>query len=46
MTQDIFIPSPLAEKLIAEASKQEVTVDEIVAEVIKNYIEKERNNVN
>lgn len=46
MTQDIFIPSPLAEKLIAEAGKQEVTVDEIVAEVIKNYIEKERNNVN
>lgn len=46
MTQNIFIPSPLAEKLIAEAEQRGVTVDEIVTEAIKNYIEKERNNVN
>ena len=46
MTQDIFIPSPLAEKLIAEAEQRGVTVNEIVTEAIKNYIEKERSNVN
>lgn len=46
MTQNIFIPSPLAEMLIAEAEQRGVTVDEIVTEAIKNYIEKERNNVN
>lgn len=46
MTQDIFIPSPLAEKLMAEAEKRGVTVDIIVTEAIKKFINKERNNVN
>ena len=41
MTQDIFIPSPLAEKLIAEAEQRGVTVDELLATAIKNYINKE-----
>lgn len=43
MTQDIFIPSPLAEKLIAEAEQRGVMVEEIVADAIKNFINKERN---
>lgn len=43
MTQDIFIPSPLAEKLIAEAEQRGVTVEEIVTDAIKNFINKERN---
>ena len=41
MTQDIFIPSPLAEKLMAEAEQRGVTVDELLATAIKNYINKE-----
>ena len=41
MTQDIFIPSPLAEKLIDEAEQRGVTVDELLATAIKNYINKE-----
>lgn len=43
MTQDIFIPSPLAEKLIAEAEQRGVTVEELVSNAIKNFINKERN---
>ena len=41
MRQDIFIPSPLAEKLMAEAEQRGVTVDELLATAIKNYINKE-----
>ena len=37
MTQDIFIPSPLAEKLMEEAEQRGVTVDELLATAIKNY---------
>lgn len=43
MTQDIFIPSPLAEKLMQEAEQRGVTVEEIVTDAIKNFINKERN---
>lgn len=41
MTQDIFIPSPLAENLMEEAEQRGVTVDELLATAIKNYINKE-----
>lgn len=41
MTQDIFIPSPLAEKLIAEAEQRGVTVEELFADAVKNYINEE-----
>ena len=41
MTQDIFILSPLAEKLMEEAEQRGVTVDELLATAIKNYINKE-----
>ena len=41
MTQDIFIPSPLAEKLMEEAERRGVTVEELLTTAIKNYINKE-----
>ena len=41
MTQGIFIPSPLSEKLTEEAEQRGVTVDELLATAIKNYINKE-----
>ena len=41
MTQDIFIPSPLAEKLMGEAEQRGVTVEELLTTAIKNYINKE-----
>ena len=41
MTQDIFIPSQLAEKLMEEAEQRGVTVDELLATAIKNYLNKE-----
>lgn len=41
MTQDIFIPSPLAEKLMAEAEKRGVTAEKLLTDAIRNYINKE-----
>lgn len=41
MTQNIFIPFPLAEKLIAEAEQRGVTVEELLTTAAKNYISKE-----
>ena len=43
MTQDIFIPSPLAEKLMEESEQRGVTVEELLTTAIKNYINKENN---
>lgn len=43
MTQNIFIPSPLAEMLIAEAEQRGVTVEELLSTAVKNYINKENN---
>lgn len=43
MEKEIFIPTPLAEKLTKEAENRGVTVEEIVTVAIKNYINKERN---
>ena len=37
----IFIPSPLAEKLMEEAEQRGVTVEELLTTAIKNYINKE-----
>ena len=44
MTQDIFIPSPLAEKLMGEAEQRGVTVEELLTTAINNYINKENSN--
>lgn len=41
MTQDIFIPFPLAEKLIAEAEQRGVMVEELLTTAAKNYINEE-----
>lgn len=41
MEKEIFIPSPLAEKLMAEAERRGVTLDELFTTAVKNYISKE-----
>ena len=46
MEQEIFIPSPLAEQVMVEAGKRQVSVEKIVTEAIKKFINKEKKNDN
>lgn len=44
MEHDIFIPQPQADMLLREASECEVSAEELLAEIIKNYIERNERN--
>ena len=46
MEQEIFIPFPLAEQVMVEAKKRQVSVEKIITEAIKKFIDKEKKNVN
>ena len=40
MEHDILIPQPQADMLLREAAKREVSAEELLAEIIKKYIER------
>lgn len=44
MEHDIFIPQPQADILLREAAEREVSAEELFAEIIKNYIERNERN--
>lgn len=44
MEHDIFIPQPQAYMLLREAAEREVSAEELFAEIIKNYIERNERN--
>lgn len=44
MEHDIFIPQPQADMLLRKAAECEVSAEELLAEIIKNYIERNERN--
>lgn len=44
MEHDILIPQPQADMLLREAAKCEVSAEELLAEIIRNYIERNERN--
>ena len=40
MEHDILIPQPQADMLLQEAAEREVSAEELLAEIIKKYIER------
>lgn len=44
MEHNIFIPQPQADMLLQEAAEREVSAEELFAEIIKNYIERNERN--
>ena len=44
MEHDIHIPQPLADMLLREAAERDVSAEELLAEIIKNYIERNERN--
>lgn len=44
MEHDIFIPQPQADMLLREATEREVSAEELLAEIIRNYIERNEHN--
>ena len=40
MEYEIYIPQPQADALLAEAADREVSVEELIAEIIQNYMER------
>lgn len=43
MEYEVYIPEPLAEQLLIEAARREVSVEEIVTEAIQNFLERNEN---
>ena len=43
MQEEIIIPQPLAQLLIIEAAQRETTVEEIVTEAFRKYMERNGN---
>ena len=44
MEHDILIPQPHADMLLREAAEREVSAEELLAEIIKKYIERNERN--
>ena len=44
MEHDIFIPQPQADMLLREAAEREVSAEELLAEIIRKYIERNERN--
>ncbi len=44
MEHDILIPQPQADMLLGEAAEREVSAEELLAEIIKKYIERNEHN--
>ena len=44
MQNEITVPQPYAELLLIEAAEREASVEEILAEIIKKYIERNEKN--
>lgn len=44
MEHDILIPQPQADILLREAAEREVSAEELLAEIIKKYIERNGRN--
>ncbi len=44
MEHDIFIPQPQADMLLREAAEREVSAEKLLAEIIRNYIERNERN--
>lgn len=44
MEHDILIPQPQADMLLREAAEREVSVEELLAEIIKKNIERNERN--
>lgn len=44
MEHDIHIPQPQADMLLREAAEREVSAEELLAEIIKKYIERNEHN--
>ena len=44
MEHDIFIPQPQADMLLREAAEREVSTEELLAAIIRNYIERNERN--
>lgn len=40
MEYEIFIPQPQADALLQEAADREISVEELIAEIIQNYMER------
>ncbi len=40
MEYEIYIPQPQADALLEEAASREITVEELLAEIIQNYMER------
>lgn len=38
--EEIYIPQPIAEMLLIEAVKREIPVEELLTEIITNYMER------
>ena len=44
MKHDILIPQPQADMVVREAAEHEVSAEELLAEIIKKYIERNERN--
>ena len=44
MEHDILIPQPPADMLLREAAEREVSAEELLAEIIRKYIERNERN--
>lgn len=44
LEHDILIPQPQADMLLREAAEREVSAEELLAEIIKKYIERNERN--
>ena len=44
MEHDILIPQPQADMLLLEAAEREVSAEELLAKIIKKYIERNERN--
>lgn len=40
MEYEIFIPQPQADALLQEAAEREISVEELITEIIQNYMER------
>ena len=43
MEYEIYIPQPHADALLAEAADRSISVEELLTEIIQNYIRNEEN---